>query len=80
LNSAGTANLSSNFVYIWSWATDPSRQAKTGENLNYYTLTGMESLVINFTSTLSTNYVIDLFSYNQAAIEQGLNYTNKLTL
>lgn len=76
LNSTYTAESGAN-VYLYSFCTSPSEALSTGVPINTYRFTGKEQLVVNFASSIPSNYKIEVWSYVEAVLNFSQDSVNK---
>ena len=89
LNNVNTANpnnpFPNNFVYFYSFSSDPIDTALTGASHNTHRFLGNEQLQINWKEDMNTGstnatYQIDVYAYVQAIIECTATYVKKGTV
>ena len=76
-----------NFVYIYSFSSDPIDTVSSGASHNTHRFLGNEQLQINWKSDMNSNssvpdstYQIDVYAYVQSVIETTATYVKKATL
>ena len=61
--------VSNSYVYVYSFSIDPLSDINTGKfSSGSRTFLGTESILITFSSALTSTYQIDVFSYLQSGV------------
>ena len=83
--SVQAASKPNNFVYLYSFSSDPIDCVQTGATHNTHRFSGNEQLQINWKDDMNTGsnnatYQIDVYAYVQAVIECTATYVKKGTV
>ena len=79
-DSFSTTNYIPSLVYCYSFSADPNMAYQTGQYLTTYNFTGNEQLQVQFNVPTSNAIQLDLYAFQESAINQSLTGIQKLTI